>query len=108
AEYLARTRRSGRTLLEWADENDVIMVTRGVNGGTHGLADRELRTGKAYSRLSGEASTAEWQALLLNAGFDPGPIDGLMGPRTRAAQQAAAAHFGVRDAALLQVLREID
>lgn len=107
AEYLARKRRSGRTLLEWADANDVIMVTKGINGGTHGLADRDVQTGRAYSALSGEASTAEWQALLLNAGFSPGPIDGLFGGKTRAAQAAAAARFGVEGDALLQVLRDI-
>lgn len=107
AEYLARTKRSNKTLLEWADLDDVIMVTKGINGGTHGLADRELQTGKAYSALSGEASTAEWQALLLNAGFNPGPIDGLLGAKTEAARAKAAAHFGVQGDALLQVLREI-
>ena len=107
AEFLARTRRSGRTLLEWADVPDILMVTKGINGGTHGLADREVLTGKAHAELTGEASTAEWQALLLNAGFNPGPIDGLLGPKTEAARDAAAAHFGVQGAALLQVLREI-
>jgi putative chitinase len=108
ASYMARTRRSGRTLLEWADADDIVMVTKGINGGIHGLADRELQTGKALSALTGTASTAEWQALLLNAGFNPGPIDGLMGAKTRAAQEAAAAHFGVQDEALLQVLRDVE
>lgn len=107
AEYLARTHRSGKSLLEWADADDVLMVTKGINGGTHGLADREVQTGKAYAELSGQATTAEWQSLLLNAGFNPGPIDGLMGNKTRAAQEAAAAHFGVQGDALLQVLRDI-
>ena len=107
AEYLARTKRSGRTLLEWADADDVIMVTKGINGGTHGLADREVQTGKAFSALSGDATTAEWQALLLNAGFNPGPIDGLFGSKTKAAQEAAATKFGVTGKDLLKVLREI-
>lgn len=108
AEYLSRTRRSGKTLLEWADVPDVLMVTKGVNGGTHGLADREVMTGKAHAELTGSASTAEWQALLLNAGFNPGPIDGLFGPKTEGARDEAAAHFGVSGEALLQVLRDIE
>jgi len=33
-------------------------------------------------------STKEIQQALLDAGFDPGPIDGIMGPRTRAAISA--------------------
>lgn len=107
AEYMARTHRSDKSLLEWADADDVIMVTKGINGGTHGLADREVQTGKAFSALSGEVSTAEWQALLLNAGFNPGPIDGLFGAKTESARAEAEAHFGVQGEALLQVLRDI-
>lgn len=108
AEYLARTRRSGRTLLEWADVPDVLMVTKGINGGTHGLADREVLTGMAHAELTGDASTAEWQALLLNAGFNPGPIDGLFGSKTEAAREQAVAHFGVSGDALLAVLRDVE
>lgn len=107
AEYLSRTRRSGQTLLQWADVPDILMVTKGINGGTHGLADREVLTGKAHAELTGNASTAEWQALLLNAGFNPGPIDGLLGSKTEAARKVAEAHFGVSGSALLEVLREI-
>lgn len=107
AEYLSRTRRSGQTLLQWADVPDILMVTKGINGGTHGLADREVLTGKAHAELTGNASTAEWQALLLNAGFNPGPIDGLLGSKTEAAREVAEAHFGVSGGALLEVLREI-
>jgi putative chitinase len=108
AEYLSRTHRSGKTLLEWADVPDIVMVTKGINGGTHGLAEREVLTGKAYGELTGDASTAEWQALLLNAGFNPGPIDGLLGPKTETARDQAAAHFGVTGDNLLKALREID
>lgn len=107
AEYLSRTRRSGQTLLQWADVPDILMVTKGINGGTHGLVDREVLTGKAHAELTGNASTAEWQALLLNAGFNPGPIDGLLGSKTEAAREVAEAHFGVSGGALLEVLREI-
>ncbi|MFK7751427.1 MAG: hypothetical protein AB8B51_02650 [Sedimentitalea sp.] len=109
AKYCARTRRSGKTLLQWADgpEPDVIMVTKGINGGTNGLADRKILTARAMAALTGEATTAEWQALLLDAGFDPGPIDGLDGPKTRAARALAEAQFGATELELLEILRDL-
>lgn len=107
AQYMARTRRSDRTLLQWADVPDTVMVTKGINGGTNGLQDRKHLTALAYEALTGEATTAEWQALLLNAGFDPGPVDGLDGPKTQAAVAAAEAQFGFSGDALLAHLRGI-
>ncbi|MEI4232358.1 peptidoglycan-binding protein [Roseovarius sp. D22-M7] len=107
AQYMARTRRNNRVLLQWADVPDTLMVTKGINGGTHGLQDREFMTGLAWQALTGEASVAEWQSLLLRAGFDPGPIDGLDGPRTRAAVAAAEAQFGLTGSALLDHLRTL-
>ena len=83
------------------------MVTLGINGGHNGLDDRKVLTGQAFAALTGQVTTAEWQSLLLNAGFEPGPIDGLDGPKTRSAMVAAEAHFGVSGEDLLKKLRAI-
>ncbi len=53
AEYLAVRTRGGKTALEWADLNDTKMVTRIVNGGLNGLADRRTRTARALAVLKG-------------------------------------------------------
>ncbi|MCT8159876.1 peptidoglycan-binding protein [Pseudoruegeria sp. SHC-113] len=103
--YMASRRRSQKSLMEWADLGDTRMVTLGINGGTHGLDERELLTAKALQALSGQASTAEIQGLLLEAGFNPGPVDGLMGPKTRAALQMAEAAFGLTGEALVDHMR---
>lgn len=39
--------------------------------------------------------TSAWQTALQNAGFDPGPIDGLWGPKTEAAVRAFQAAHGL-------------
>ncbi len=44
-------KRAGKTVMEWADLGDTRMVTRIINGGYHGLADRETRTQRAFAVL---------------------------------------------------------
>lgn len=93
--YCATRKREGRNLFEWADALDTRMVTRGINGGTHGLTDRINKTEAALSALQGKITTAEKQRLLAANGFNPGPIDGLSGSKTTRATRAAQAKFGI-------------
>lgn len=98
AAYFARRRRKGRTLFEWADLGNVEQVTRGVNGGTHGLEDRRLKTSRALAALNpqslrpvlrrgsrDEAGVLALQQMLAEAGFPAGALDGDFGPRTERA-----------------------
>jgi len=95
ASYLATRSRSGKTALEWADANNVEMVTRIVNGGLHGLADRHQRTAAALSALAGMGLTLRrgdegpevllLQRALAVQGLSPGALDGDFGPGTEAA-----------------------
>jgi len=97
AAYLATRRRAGRTALEWADLGNVEMVTRIVNGGTIGLAERCHLTALALTALGGRAprpalargaegpAVLRLQRLLAEHGFWPGALDGDLGPKTQAA-----------------------
>ena len=95
ASYLATRSRSGKTALEWADADNVEMVTRIVNGGLNGLDDRRHRTAAALSALAGPGRTLRrgdegpevllLQRALAARGFPPGALDGDFGPRTEAA-----------------------
>ncbi|MEM9099734.1 MAG: peptidoglycan-binding protein [Pseudomonadota bacterium] len=100
AAYMHTRRRRGKRLFEWADENNVEQVSRGVNGGLHGLADRRTRTFSALRALGGlnpqpvlkrGASGAEvllLQRSLALAGFSPRGLDGRFGPGTERAVRA--------------------
>ena len=101
AQFYARVRRNGKNLLEWADVPDHEQVTRGINGGINGLADRIILTKAARDALEGDVPVMEQQLLLTEAGFDPKGIDGKTGSNTKKAIAAAeaslvflATHFG--------------
>ncbi|MDX2096639.1 MAG: peptidoglycan-binding protein [Leptolyngbyaceae cyanobacterium bins.59] len=65
--------------------------------GSQTLAALELHPAKIRPRARGQASprTAELQRLLASRGFDPGPVDGVYGARTRAAIRQAQSQYGL-------------
>lgn len=79
-----------RKLNQFADTNDIEMITRRINGGVNGLADRIEWYTKAGLVLAGYSpdAVAAFQADAQKAGRLPaGPdqIDGVAGPKTRSA-----------------------
>ncbi len=51
ASFMNGTARDGYSAFEWADQKNVRMVTRIINGGAHGLDDRKIRTARAIAAL---------------------------------------------------------
>jgi putative chitinase len=124
ASYLANRSRAGKSALAWADEDNVEMVTRIVNGGSNGLDDRRILTARALAALDGGAArpalligaegpaVLQLQQRLSEQGFLPGAIDGDFGPKTekvlKAFQiRAGLAATGRADTATWQALEQV-
>ena len=107
ASYLSSRSKDGKTALEWADADNVEMVTRIVNGGINGLHDRRQRTARALTALGGIDARpalergAEGPSVLLlqqrltELNFPLGAIDGDFGPKTENALKAFQADAGL-------------
>ncbi|MEM7176498.1 MAG: peptidoglycan-binding protein [Pseudomonadota bacterium] len=95
--FMETQTRKRKSVFRWADQNDVETVTRAINGGTHGLADRRMRTFRALEALHGVQSHPELkrgdvgvgvlllQRALAVTGFSPGGLDGNFGNDTEKA-----------------------
>lgn len=69
------------SLNSYADANDLTTITRRINGGTNGLADRQAKYVRAALVLAGYGAT-EIRRFQVDAGLN---ADGVAGPKTMAA-----------------------
>ena len=90
---------AGRNLNVYADMNDVKAVTKRINGGYNGLADRIKYLRIAQEELSDVRMA---QRRLAELKYPPGGIDGVIGPLTRSAIR------DFQDAAKLPVTGSLD
>lgn len=71
-----------RDLNRYADNGDLLTITKRINGGTNGLADRQAQYARAGLVLLGFATVKQFQE---HVGLK---VDGVAGPATRAAIHA--------------------
>lgn len=81
----------GRSLNHYADRNDIEMITRRINGGLNGYADRLDYYDRTALVLLGYPvnGVRPFQEAAKRRGDYHGVIDGLSGPQTRAAMHLA-------------------
>lgn len=117
---LPADRGTGLVYLILAAEADIEGAEKLVTALEQQMATDEIRKARSIARNhqpakagtvdDGDAATVRFaQAGLLRAGIDPGPVDGLMGPRTRSAIALFRAREGMSgsgiDEAFLDALR---
>lgn len=86
---------TGKSLNRYADENNIEMITRRINGGLNGFPDRLRLYTRAALVLSSydPGNLAAAQRSLKAAGLYTGAIDGEDGPKTRAALHLHLSHL---------------
>jgi Predicted chitinase len=79
-----------RNLNTWADQNDIETITKKINGGKNGLADRIDYYGRLALVVCGYSPDVSGaKAFQKAAGFTGDAVDGDVGPKTRAALHKA-------------------
>lgn len=73
---------SDKNLNLYADTGDINAITKKINGGYNGLADRKMYLARAEKEVS---DTKMAQRRLAELKYPPGGIDGVSGPLTRSA-----------------------
>ena len=79
--YWSEGNPTGKSLNRFADQNDIEMVTRRINGGLNGFADRQRRYVRLALVVAGYGPD-NVRAFQRDAGLT---VDGIAGPRTRGA-----------------------
>jgi putative chitinase len=103
---------TGKSLNRLADKNDIEMITRRVNGGLNGYADRLAWFTKCALVIAGYSRDAvrQFQADAKAKGHYKGAVDGIDGPQTRAALHltlVAMSEVSQPDAAPSPVVEEV-
>ncbi|MET3587372.1 hypothetical protein ABID21_003497 [Pseudorhizobium tarimense] len=83
---------TSRDLNKWADQNDIETITKKINGGKNGLADRLDYYGRLALVVCGYGvSEAEVRRFQAEHGLD---VDGDVGPKTRSALHKRLVELG--------------
>jgi len=78
-----------------------IERSRTAGPGDANKAGQDARTGSRARGMGGQQDVRQVQEALKNQGQDPGPIDGIMGPRTRQALRAFQSKNGLKQTGTL-------
>ncbi|MGE5304067.1 MAG: peptidoglycan-binding domain-containing protein [Alphaproteobacteria bacterium] len=90
---------SGCVMLQPFSPVSTVVNTASANGERSATVTAKDPDGKLVKPANREA-VRSLQTRLRNAGFDPGPIDGILGPRTKAAMQSYQASVAEASARL--------